>query len=80
MHAALLGIFGEEAKSQLQPIGAQMKARGCTVDFYFEPATAARFYDPQDTAHFSAEQAARGRKRLQNFLTDALLQQPAPPP
>jgi dienelactone hydrolase len=80
LHAALLGIFGEQAKSQLQPLGAQMKARGCTVDFYFEPATAARFYDPQDATHFSAEQATRARKHLQNFFTHALVQQPAPPP
>jgi dienelactone hydrolase len=79
LHAALLGIFGEQSKNQLQPIATQMKACGCTVEFYFEPAAAARFYDSQDVARFSAEQAARGREHLQEFFTQALLQQPTIP-
>jgi dienelactone hydrolase len=75
VHAALLGIFGEQPKSQLRAIAAQMQARGCKVNFYFDPATGARFYDSQDAAHFNAERAAGTRKRIQDFFKNALLQQ-----
>lgn len=72
IHAALLGIFGEQAKSQLQATATQLQARGCTAEFHFDPAIQGRFYDPQDVSHFRVEQAAHTRKQVQDFFKHAL--------
>lgn len=72
IHAALLGIFGEQAKSQLQATALQRQARGCTADFYFDPTIQGRFYDPQDASHSSVELAAHTRKQVQDFFAHAL--------
>ena len=72
-HAALLGIFGEQAKSQLQATATQRRARGCTADFYFDPKNQGRFYDPQDGSPSALEQAAHTRKQVEDFFTHALL-------
>lgn len=73
IHAALLGIFGEQAKTQLQATAKQLQARGCTADFYFDPAIQGRFYDPHDVSHFDVDQAAHTRKQVQNFFKHTLL-------